>query len=342
MGYRRCFILVAWAFTSAASAASLDSPLLDRLERAKNGDFTVLEAGKTITLLAVRAKTERSLVIEEISAPADVVVKKNGTWGEWVKTHAPGHTSWSMMEIDLKTREIVECYSFSKSAWISLHKEHFLLGLLQLPLTPVAANQRRRIGPLPQEGEADRRGIWNPPLMIDGKKLDHALFDVFQALWPQDGSELGGQTVSLYFDVGRQSLVPSWIQVDTAHATASMRAIDSGKNLPAVHRTLPRRVPHFVGTPVKTESGIRLSLKSPKYYRAFELFAVDITDKDKQLYSVSHALVLEGDDLVSLEVSAEELDQILLPDRKYTWLVVPTGHSESYIEGPKPFTWGPR
>ncbi|MGB7977677.1 MAG: hypothetical protein WCF19_00795, partial [Chlamydiales bacterium] len=42
-----------------------------------------------------------------------------------------------------------------------------------------------------------------------------------------------------------------WIQVETAHATAALRTIDAGSNLPVVYRTIPRRVPEFVGTPLK-------------------------------------------------------------------------------------------
>ena len=335
-----CWLLLASALL--ANAPLPESPLLERLGTARNGDFTVLEAGKTVTILAVRAKTDHSLILEEISVPSDALKGKPASWAEWIKSHAPGHTSWSMIEIDLKTHEILECYSFSKSAWVSLNKEHFLLSLLELPLQALPSKERRRIGSPPQEGEADRRAIWNPPLVIDGKRLDHALFDVFHATWPQDGSDLSGQTVSLYFDAARQSLIPSWIQVDTAHASASMRAIDSGRNLPAVHRTFPRRVPQFIGAPIQTASGVRLSLKSPKYYKTFELFAVDITEKDKQLYPVGHTLVRMSEDTVTLEVGTDELEQILQPDHKYTWLVVPSGHSESYIESLKSFTWTPR
>jgi len=330
--------VIAWLCAFSVMAA--EPTLLDRLEKSRNGDYIVFEANKTITLLAIRSRADESIVLEEISAPAVALKEKPPSWAEWVKHHAPGHTSWSMLEIDLKDREVLECYSFSKSAWIShAGKDNLLSMLLQLALKPIEPDKRRRIGPPPAEGEADHRGVWNPPLTVNGKALENALFDVFEASWPNDGTELSGQSVALYFDRSQHSPLPYWIQVETAHATASVRAIDSGKNLPALHRKFPRRTPQFAGAPVRTKEGIRLSIKSPKYYKDFDLFAVDVTSKEKEIHPIVHSLIVGEQDTINLDVPLEELNQTLQPDHKYTWLVVPAGHSESYIEFHKPFTW---
>ncbi len=327
-------------FIGGLSAAEF--PFLERLENAKAGDFIVLEANKTITLLAIRSINPQTLILEEISIPSSSLKKKPDSWAAWVKNHAPGHTSWSMIEIDLKDRQILECYSFSRSGWVSFTQQDSLIAtLLQLPLKQIETDRRRKIGPPPQEGEADRRPVWNPPLIFSGEKLETALFDVFETIWPQDGTELSGKIVSLYFDRAKRSPLPYWIQVETSHLAASVRAIDSGKNLPSPFRTLPRRIPEFVGTPIKTKNGIRLSIKSPKYYKDFELFAVDVTTREKQIYPVSHSLISGEGELLTIDIDAEELNQVLQPDRKYTWLVVPAGHTESYTESHKPFTWSP-
>jgi len=313
---------------------------LERLETAKNGDFIVLEANKTITLLAVRSIKNQKLILEEISAPSQALKKRTGSWADWIQSQAPGHTSWSMMEIDLNDKQIIECYSFSRASWIS-QQDNLLATLLNLPLTPIQTEQRRKIGPVPQEGEPDHRKIWNPPLIVSGEKLESALFDVFEALWPQDGTELSGKKVSLYFDQQKHSPLPYWIQVESSHATASVRAIDSGKNLPTIFRTLPRRIPEFIAAPIKTKEGIRLSLKSPKYYKEFELFAIDVTSKEKEIHPITRSLTSGQGEILNIDISNEELEQVLQPDHKYTWLVVPTGHSESYTESHKPFLWTP-
>jgi hypothetical protein len=189
--------------------------------------------------------------------------------------------------------------------------------------------------------EPDVRKVWTPPLIYEGQKLENARFDVFETLWPEDGTELSNKVVALYFDKEKRFPLPFWIQVETSHATAALRTIDSGKNLPSIHRTIPRRVPEFVGLPLKTEKGLRLSLKSPKYYREFELFAVDVTTREKQIYPITHSLIQGEEEWLTVEIDRDELQQTLQSDHRYTWLLVPLGHTESYTQSLKPFVWIP-
>ena len=316
-------------------------PLRERLEKAKAGDFVVFEAGKTITLLAIRSISDQSMVLEEISAPA--MKKKPDSWTEWIQAKAPGHTSWSMIEIDLQNRQVLECYSFSRSAWLSQSpQDSFLATLLHLPVTPIDPQNLRRIGSPPQEGEKDHRQIWNPPLVVNGKAIEGAMFNAFEAVWPKDSSELAGKTVSLYFDRSGQSPLPCWIQVDTGAITASLRAIDSGHKLaPSIYRSMPRRSAEFISAPVKTKNGLRFAIKSPKYYKSFEIFAVDVTSREKQIHLVTHAMTAGEGESLTLQVDLEELNEVLQPQHKYTWLIVPTGHNSSYTELQKPFIWTP-
>lgn len=315
-------------------------PLKDRLARAKSGDFIVFEANKTITLLAIRSLSEQSLILEEISAPA--MKKKPNSWAEWIQTKAPGHTSWSMIEIDLQNRQVLECYSFSRNAWLSQSpQDSFLATLLHLPVTPIDKKNLRRIGSPPQDG-VDHRQIWKPPLIIDGEQIEDVTFHAFEAVWPPDHSELAGKTISLYFDHEVLSPLPCWIQIDMGNITATLRAIDSGHKLPpSPYRSMPRRVPEFISAPVKSKLGFRLAIKSPRYYKSFELFAVDVTSREKQIHLVTHSVIPGEGEIVTLLVGTEELSHILQPNHKYTWLIVPTGYNSSYTEFQKPFTWVP-
>ncbi len=323
-----------------ALLSGADFRLQERMQKAKSGDYVITEINKMVTLLTVRSLTADTLVLEEITAPLQNLKKLPASWPEWVKAKAPGHTSWSMLEIDLHNGQVVECYSFSRSAWIHLSpKESLFATLLHLPMKRLDPAHRRKIGPPPLAGEPDFRKIWDPPLVFEGQKLENVSFDVLEATWPSDGSELAGQDVCLYFDREKRFPFPFWIQVETSHATAALRTIDSGKNLPAVYRALPRRVPEFIGQPQKTEKGLRLSLKSPKYYRKFELFAVDITTREKQIFPLTHSLIRGDEEFLTLEIDQDELAKTLQSDHRYTWLLVPQGHSESYTESPKSFLW---
>ena len=323
-----------------ASLFGSESLLKERLAKAKGGDYIVAESNKMITLLNVRSITPKTLILEEIAAPLKNLKERPGSWAEWVKNRAPGHSSWSMLEIDLESGQIVECYSFSRGTWVQLSASESLFAtLIQTPLKPISQQDRRRIGPPPPPGESDFRQIWQPPLVFEGKKLEKAQFDAYEATWPRDGTELAGKTVTLYFDREIRFPIPLWIAVETAHAIGNFRAIDSGKNLPSPHRSLPKRIPQFLGSPQKTEKGLSLTLKSPKYFRQFELFAVDVTGREKQIFPITHSLT-EGEwEQVTIEIDESDLAQVLERDHRYTWLLVPAGHTESYTETIKPFTW---
>lgn len=317
-----------------------DFCLKERLEKAKSGNYIVTEANKMITLLAIRSNISNTLLLEEISVPISHLKKLPVSWAEWVKAKAPGHTSWSMIEIDLMNGQVLECYSFSRSAWIQISQnESFLTTLIHLPMKKIASDKRKRIGPPPLAGEPDFRKIWNPPLIFEGKKIESGNFDVFETLWPKDGTALADQRVSLYFDKEKQFPFPFWIQIDTSHATTVLKTIDSGHNLPSLYRTLPHRIPEFIGSPKKTDRGLLLSLKSPKYYRQFELFAIDITTKEKQICPITHSLIQGDGELLTIAINREDLKETLQPNHRYTWLLVPVGHSESYTESHKPFVW---
>jgi hypothetical protein len=326
----------------SCSAFASESVLQERLKKGKAGDYIVTESNKMISVLAIRSLSPQSLILEEISAPMSALDPRPASWSEWVRQRAPGHTSWSMIEIDLQNHELLECYSFSRSSWVQLASQESILStLLGLSLQKVPENELRRIGPPPAAGDADTRKIWKPPLVEEGQRLHNIEFDVYRTYWPDDGSELAGNIVSLYFDRSNRSPFPIWIQVDTSHASASSRVVDSGKNLPAVHRTLPRRIPEFIGIPQKTPDGLRLSLKSPKYYHSFELFAVDVTTHEKKICPITHSLANGEGELLYLDIDQSELQHILQPDHRYTWLIVPAGHSEFYSESHKPFLWKP-
>ncbi len=324
----------------AAALLDATSPLQERLEKAKVGDYIVTEGGQMVTLLAIRSNHSGTLILEEISAPLSRLQPMPTSWPEWIRAKAPGHTSWSMTEIDLAHGQVLECFSFSRSAWIqTAQNESLIATLLQLPLKKVSDEARKKIGPAPLSDEPDRRKVWHPPLMHEGKQREGARFDAFEAIWPKDGTELAGQEVLLYFDQGKHFPLPFWVEINTSHATVSLRTIDSGINIPVIHKSMPRRAPEFIGSALKTEKGLRLSIKSPKYYRQFELFAIDITTRDKQICPITHFASQETGEYLTLDIDRDELQASLEPKHHYTWLLVPIGHTQSYAESQKSFVW---
>lgn len=218
-----------------------DLSLKSFLSRAKEGDYIVAESMKMFTLIRVRACQPQTIVLEEISAPSKKL--PSDPWETWLKNRAPGHSSWSILELSLNDGKIQECYSFSKNAYIQLSQKESLMGSLLLqPLTTVPEAKMKKVGPAPLEGEVDVRNAWRPPFIFEGQKRENASFDVYETSWPEDGSELGGRRVTFYFDRELKIPLPIWIEVETSHVTGKIRVIDSGKGLPSPLRKNPKKV----------------------------------------------------------------------------------------------------
>lgn len=222
--------------TAKPKAKSLDT----FFQNAHPGEYVVTESGKVLTLIHIHSITPNSILFEEISTPAKNLNRKKISWPEWVAQKAPGHTSWSMTEIARETGEILRCYSFSRHAYTQISSQESLIGsLLERPLIPVSSNERRKVGSTPMDGESDHRKYWTPPLIFEGEKMKEPCFEVLQTTWPEDGSELEGQKLILYFDKDLKVPFPYWVELQTTHAAVQLQTIDSGTKLKSPFRGFP-------------------------------------------------------------------------------------------------------
>ena len=218
--------------------------LLDEFSKAKEGDFAVFEQQKQITLFRIAKKTDKELIVEEVTAtakPADL------NWQAWLTQGAPMHTSWTLSRFDLATGAIQSIYSYGTNEWIQTDGARdvtltFLPTLFTLPLVVVLENDRKRIGPPPESGESDRRKLWVPKAIFQGK-ANLVPFYVFRVEWPKDVTELSGKVIYLYIPGSNESkknerqtdeclnYFPYWVEVVGKISKVKLRVIDSGKNL---------------------------------------------------------------------------------------------------------------
>lgn len=313
--------------------------LKEILSHAKRGDYIVAESGKMLTLISIQSITSKSILIEEISAPLKNIKADITSWQNWVKNKAPGASSWSVLEMDLENGQILDCYSFTRNAHVQIsQKESLLATLFQLPLKTVQSEKRRRIGPTPMPGEGDFRKLWLPSLVIEGKKIQNPQFNVYETTWPNDQSELDGRQVTLYFDQEMRIPLPVWIDIETSHVNGRIQVIDSGKNLISPQRSIPRRFPQFMNDIKKTDEGVVLSLMSPKYFRDFALFAIDISDKEKEILPIPSISTERNGEIVTIKINQRDLTS-LQEKHRYQWLIVPIGFDESYSATSKTFIY---
>ncbi len=200
------------------------------LEKAKPGDYVALKIHKTLTFIRIHSVDKEAISLEEISAPLKNLKPYPKSWNQWVLDKAPGHTSWSILKIDINSGKILSCYSADKRSWVQINPQESLFAtLLHLPLNKVKDTHIRKIGPPPSFDEPDTRPIWKPSFIFEGKELENPVFDVFETVWPDDGSDLKNTHLTLYFDHAMHIALPIWIQFDTSHAAFHVQIIDSGK-----------------------------------------------------------------------------------------------------------------
>jgi hypothetical protein len=217
-----------WLFCALLPLSLFAHSLKERFYKARPGDYIVTCQAKHYSFLRVHALKEQRLTLEEIAIPEEEA-KLPQNWKAWVKQGAPGHTSWILYEIDLEKEKLLKCYSKVKMAAIYPEEADYLfLKFLSLPLRCLPDTERKKVGPPPQDKEADRRKLWNPKLMIDGKPLSKPAFEVLQAMWPEDGSPLASCLVEFYLDQNSAFPFPYWIDIKSSHYTFKIQVIDSG------------------------------------------------------------------------------------------------------------------
>jgi len=326
------FIILSVFALSIANAFSLK----DKVVKGEIGDYIVTEQGKIYTVLLIRTLNENSLILEEISVPETDINLEKISWKHWIESKAPGNTSWRAYEIDLKTHELIESYSYSRHAFLYTgDPNHFLAKLLSLNLKPTPEDKRRRIGPPPLEDETDHRKFWNPPVFVEGKHIKKPSLNSWIARWPNDGTILSNCEVELYFGTFP---FPYWIDVKSPHYRASIQTVDSGNHLNSPMPLMPQRPPEFLGAAKWKNQNIEIQLKCPSHYQNLNVFVIDLSDESRAPIPIK-ASQIRKEQIVSLEIQEETLQAALQKGHKYHWIVVPENTSSVLAESEEVFLW---
>lgn len=342
---KKILLSISFLLSFAPLSAAQEAPrsLQQKFAQAQEGDFIVTAQEGNYSLLFIRSLTADTILLEEVSVPEKQIEAKKFDWKKWVKEKAPGHTSWILYEIDLKSGALIECFSYSKNSWLYLDSsEQFLTKLLTLPLYPVSEKERKKIGPQPTDGEMDRRSPWNPPLLIEGKKVDKPSYDVVKTKWPEDGTRLSQCAIELYFSKLQPTFpFPYWLEVQSPHYAFKMRTVDSGHGLVSpMLGSMPHRAPQIMSPTQKEIENWKLSIQTPVYFQKLHLFALDVTGENKAMIPVAFT-VRSGKhhEEIILEIACSELNRILKASHRYQWVVIPDDTRNIYVESDETFVW---
>lgn len=211
--------------------AAADIVLKDNLQHAQSGDYIVITANHTDTLMLMRGKRAGVLSIEEVAIP-ECKHPQEMNWKEWMKSGAPNHTSWVQYDIDTTSGKMLSYYSFTKKNWLEIPEaDNFFSKLLNLKLSKIQESARKRVGPKSASGP-EQRPLWQPRMIVDGKSVPGIFFDAYKTRWPKDGSDLSGRIIELFLPKESDkypAYFPYQLQVTGAVGKAKVRVIDSGK-----------------------------------------------------------------------------------------------------------------
>jgi hypothetical protein len=319
--------------------------LQEKFSQAQAGDYIVTAQDGNYSILSIRMVTAETLLLEEISIPEKLIDPKKTSWKQWVSEKALGNTSWILFEIDRKSGTLVECFSYSKNGWLYLDRsELFLMQLLTLPLSPVAAADRKKIGQPPAADVEDTRALWAPPLVIEGRRMQKPQFDVVKTRWPEDGSPLSLCAIELYFSKELPTFpFPFWMEVHSAHYNVKIRAVDAGHQLLSpMTGPMPHRPPQILGAAQKSPDAWKLFIKSPSYYPKMDLFVIDITGENRAAIPIPFTPVpgAKKEEII-LDINTSVLEKVLVNGHHYQWVIIPEGSSDIYVESEEIFPWHP-
>ncbi|MES2345763.1 MAG: hypothetical protein V4494_07500 [Chlamydiota bacterium] len=325
-------------FTTSLSALTLKSKFVN----AQDGDYIVTEQNRNYSLLFVRAISEDHIIFEEITVPVKNIDASKMNWNEWLSSKAPGHTSWISYEIDLNKNSLKESFSYTQNGWLYLQDSDYLLAkLLNLPLERVQEADRRRIGPAPSSGENDTRALWNPSLVVDGKKIAKPKSEVWRGKWPDDKTLLAGCSIDLYFDTTRSHFpFPYWIEIQSTHYALKVRTIDSGTALTSPMPLLPHKTPVFLSIPQKQAEHLQFRLRTPSYYQNLNLYAIDLSSDSTALIPLptTKKTVNESGEIL-LETDCKNLNTLFIRGHFYRFIVIAEEDKDGYAETSQPFLW---
>lgn len=237
------FIFVALGICFIPCYGTAEEMLLLRnnLMRAQPGDYIVTSQNKNYTILIVRGKDNEYINIDEITVPSKRM-SGSTSWRSWIEKGAPGNTCWVMYPIHVPSGSIQKAFSFTKKEWVSVpQSQNFLSTLLNLQFQRIPDDERKKIGPAMSAENADKRPLWQPPLVVEGKKISGVAFDAWRTRWPKDGSEMAGRTIEVFLprdNAQYPAYFPYWLQISGMVGKAKVRIVDSGSKLypPANYR----------------------------------------------------------------------------------------------------------
>lgn len=339
-----CFFMLSFGLCQANTLT-----LKEKFFEAVPGSYVVLEQNKTYTFLHVFEKSSDRIVLEEVVVPASRFFRTQMSWKDWFERGGPGHTAWTMTQINLNTGQLEEIYSFVHHGWIETAKaDNFISTLMNLPFKEVPTHQRKRVGPTPLPGRTDHRLLWNPRMIVNGCVVTNVPFSVWRGRWPSDGSEISHKMIEIYIPENASSpentfyptYFPYWLEVEGKIGGAKVRVVDSGLNALSPMPRMPHRPPQLMNNGVFSPEGLAFEVSAPPHFKEFMVIAEEVdAPLGNTIVLPAEVIVSKEQDELTVFVNKDFLEQALTPGEPYLFSLSPKEDPTLNIEIPSPLVY---
>ena len=192
-----CFFLTCPLFSETVS---------NRLNSLESGSCIIYELPQSVIAITVTKKDTHQVSLEAVTATKDVLNRENmASYLAWCHAGMPSASFRDELTFSLPDGKLAKTSSTVHNEW--------LLTLLQLSMEKVPSASRKRAGPTPMPGETDLRPVWQPRILVGGKRLD-TISTAYSVHWPEDGTSLANKEIILYFPDSKEAVsgLPYWIE----------------------------------------------------------------------------------------------------------------------------------
>lgn len=189
------------------------------IESLRTNDEVVYDFQQSISCVRIAAISDGIIEIHIITATKDAAEREGySSWIDWTNAGCPGASTRDTIRCTSDGTIIPGGHNDQRTAWLST--------LLSLKRTTVPEHLRKKAGPTPMVGEIDLRATWQPKIVVQGLTLNIPS-EAFSLQWPNDGTELSGRTLILYFPKSSEAVpaLPYWIE--SPSSSARVRVVDS-------------------------------------------------------------------------------------------------------------------
>jgi len=168
-------------------------------EKGKEGDTIIVQYSSVIYGIRLHLEPSSPPTLFIAKAPLQLKERERfSSWIDWMDDEAKGAVETLICPLTQLKNHAAELDAFFSLQWTLQHE-----------------SRRKKRGAPPLAGEFDFRPLWQPKIVIEGTPMQGCLSDAYEAVWPEDGSELAKRILVAYVPLNEKAVpwFPYWVEL---------------------------------------------------------------------------------------------------------------------------------